>query len=107
MSDRPDWCVGFHPQGPHVPDDQALVATNIGPNVNLCRPCWSRWIRTDATGRPTSSNVDTDEGRGTLEPWPDPPPGVAAATRMAAQNVDQGGGADAPLPHKTTRKAER
>ena len=41
------WCAGIHPQGPHVVEDAELIQTNIGPDIKLCRPCWSRWVRVD------------------------------------------------------------
>ena len=50
------WCVGMPPQGPHVPDDQALIDTNIGPNIKLCRRCWERWIRTDTDNTKAAHN---------------------------------------------------
>jgi hypothetical protein len=40
------WCCGFQ-RPPHVPDGE-LIATNVGPDVRLCRTCWRVWIATDA-----------------------------------------------------------
>ncbi len=40
------WCVGWR-RNPHVPSDGALIDTNLGTGVRLCRPCWRSWIATD------------------------------------------------------------
>ncbi len=47
------WCVGWR-RNPHVPSDEALIATNIGPDIRLCRTCWNSWITTDRTDQEKS-----------------------------------------------------
>jgi hypothetical protein len=43
-----DWCAGMHPQPPHVVEVGDLIRIRQQPPTQLCRRCWSLWIRTDA-----------------------------------------------------------